>query len=146
MPLCQSTSQLLGIVISYCSQQKMCQNSAMTAPWFIPRGVEEPFAGGGLDQADLFQLKFMICWGPFWVGLCSILALLVGPHGPFFAWACSLLHEILGPTKWALKTCFAMSFFFYSSWALVVSRNKMNPRVLINIYDRFWVLIFMGFK
>ena len=42
--------------------------------------------------------------------LCSISTLLVGPLGPFFAWACSLLHEILGPTKWALKTCFAMDF------------------------------------
>ena len=42
--------------------------------------------------------------------LYSISALLVGPHGPFFVWACPLLHEILGPTKWVLKTCFAMSF------------------------------------
>ena len=32
----------------------------------------------------------------FGLELCSILALLVGPHDPFFAWACSLLHEILG--------------------------------------------------
>ena len=98
----------------------------MTAPWFIPRGVEEPFTSGRLDYADLFQLKFLIRLGPFWVGLCSISALFVGPHDPFFAWACSLLHEILGPTKCALKTCFAM-IFFNSSWALVVSRNKMNP-------------------
>ena len=100
----------------------------MTAPWFIPRGVEEPFTSGGLDYADLFQLKFLICWGPFWAGLCSILALLFGPHDPFFAWACFLRYDILGPTKWALKICFAMVFFFffYSSWTLVVSRNKMN--------------------
>ena len=40
----------------------------------------------------------------FGLELCSIPALLVGPHDPFFAWACSLLHEILEPTKWALKT------------------------------------------
>ena len=56
----------------------------------------------------------------FGLELCSISALLVGPHGPFFAWACSLLHEILGPTKLALKTCFVMSFFTLRGVSLVV--------------------------
>ena len=54
-----------------------------------------------------FQATF---WDLLGLELCPISALLVGSHDPFFAWACSLLHEILGPTKWALKTCFAMSF------------------------------------
>ena len=62
------------------------------------------------DEKGLVAHFQASCWNLFGLELCSISALLVGPHGPFFAWACPLLHEILGPTKWALKTCFAMGF------------------------------------
>ena len=63
------------------------------------------------DEQGLVAHFQASCWDHFGLELCSISALFVGLHGPFFAWACSLLHEILEPTKWALKTCFAMSFF-----------------------------------
>ena len=53
----------------------------------------------------------------FGLELFSISILLVGPHRPFYAWACSLLHEILGPTKWALKTCFGVSFLLFMGFS-----------------------------
>ena len=48
-----------------------------------------------MDKGWFAHFQFFV--GTFFgLELCSISALLVGPHGPFFAWACSLLHEILG--------------------------------------------------
>ena len=51
---------------------------------------------------------------------------------------------IVSPTKWTKLPYIAMNF--YSKRALIVSKNEMYSWILINIYDRFWVLIFMGFK
>ena len=51
---------------------------------------------------------------------------------------------IVSPTKWTKLPYIAMDF--YSLWVLVVSTNEMYSWALINIYDRFWVLISMGFK
>ena len=90
------------------------------------------------DEQGLVAYFQASCWGHFWVGTLL--------HFSIFSWAtwpilCLGLFRTLWD-YWAYKTGIKDMLcheFFYSSWALVVSRNKMNPWVLINIYDRIWV-------
>ena len=94
----------------------------------------------GVSLHTWVVLTDISCWAWPWGLSISMGLWLVGSHHL----GLSFYFLIVSPTKWTKLPYFAMDF--YSTWDLVVSKNEMYSWALINIYNRFWVLISMSFK
>ena len=71
------------------------------------------------------------CWAWPW-GLSILVGLWLGSSLHLGQSFCFLF---VSPTKWTKLLYITVNF--YSTWALVVSKNEMYSWALINIYDRF---------
>ena len=78
------------------------------------------------------------CWAWLW-GLSILMSLWLG--GPLHL-SLSVCFLIVSHTKWTKLPYVVMDL--YSTCALVVSKIEAYSWDLINIYDRFWVLVSVG--
>ena len=129
----------------YCSCQNWQWQKGWWDWWLAPNLVWELgfFLGWSLVEGrlkgvlQLGQFAYMGCFEwDFSLGLAMRAEYFGGPLTWWFSpLSLSFFFLIVNPTKWTNLPHIAMDF--YSTWALVVSKNEMYSWALINIYDRF---------